>query len=233
MERPSDFIWLLFSHQLEYLSFLLILAHFCKSTSHNFLKKFKGLKESLRGHPSHAVYLSSPHLLGRALFLGRFGLYPSSLSKSVRFVSLSGKVSLVSLSDAILFLRSWHVYFPLQFEFHEKSSVGKGAWRSRWHLVPPTLYCVLLLYRVNLNKLSRNFVEALRKNQCLLSPFLASLGAQEKTDCTSTLWSFDSCQNRVSADQYFLTVSRAQVSTHRRGVFFGGLSADIQSNCVN
>ena len=34
------------------------------------------------------------------------------------------------------------------------------------------------------------------------------------------LWSIDSCQNRVSADQYHLTVSRAQVSTHQVPVFF-------------
>ena len=34
------------------------------------------------------------------------------------------------------------------------------------------------------------------------------------------LWSIDSCQNRVSADQYHLTVSRAQVLTHRGRVFF-------------
>ena len=56
--------------------------------------------------------------------------------------------------------------------------------------------------------------------QCLLSHFLASLGAQEKTNCTSTLWSIDSYQNRASADQYHLTVPRAQVSTHRGRVFF-------------
>ena len=56
--------------------------------------------------------------------------------------------------------------------------------------------------------------------QCLLSHFLATLGAQEKADCTSMLSSIDSCQNRVSADQYHLTVSRAQVSTHRGYVFF-------------
>ena len=49
---------------------------------------------------------------------------------------------------------------------------------------------------------------------------LASLGAQEKTNCTSMLWSIDSCQNRVSADQYHLAVSRAQVSTHRDRVLF-------------
>ena len=73
-----------------------------------------------------------PHFLGRALIwsgcfgehiLGLFGLYPSSLSKSVGFVSLPGKVSLVSISAAILFLRSWDVYFPLEFEFRGKKCV--------------------------------------------------------------------------------------------------------------
>ena len=34
------------------------------------------------------------------------------------------------------------------------------------------------------------------------------------------LWSIDRCQNKVSADQYHLSVSRAQVSTHRGQVFF-------------
>ena len=33
-------------------------------------------------------------------------------------------------------------------------------------------------------------------------------------------WSIDICQNRVPADQYHLTVSRAQVSTHRGQLFF-------------
>ena len=62
-------------------------------------------------------------------------------------------------------------------------------------------------------------------NQCLLSHFLASLGDREETNCTSMLWSTDSCQNRVSADQYHQTVPRAQVSTHRVRVFLK-LSAD-------
>ena len=53
-----------------------------------------------------------PHFLGRALIwpgyfgehvLGLFPLHPSNLSKSVGFVSLSGKASLVSISVAILF----------------------------------------------------------------------------------------------------------------------------------
>ena len=34
------------------------------------------------------------------------------------------------------------------------------------------------------------------------------------------LWSIDSCQNRISADQYHLTVPRAQVSSHRVRVLF-------------
>ena len=34
------------------------------------------------------------------------------------------------------------------------------------------------------------------------------------------LWSIDSCQSKVSADQYHLTVSRAQVSTHPGRIFF-------------
>ena len=37
----------------------------------------------------------------------------------------------------------------------------KGAWQRRWHLVSPTLY-IIFVYRVNFNKLSRNFVGALR-----------------------------------------------------------------------
>ena len=42
---------------------------------------------------------------------------------------------------------------------------------------------------------------------------------------TSMFWSIDSCQNRVPAAQYHLTVFRAQVSTHRSQVFLK-LSAD-------
>ena len=112
-----------------------------------------------------------PHSPGRALIwpgcfgehiLGLFGLYPSSLSKSVGFVSLSGKASLVSISAAILFLRSWHIYFPLEFEFRGKSCV-------EWEHVGENgiscfLPCILLLYIewiwTNYCKLSRNFVRA-------------------------------------------------------------------------
>ena len=65
--------------------------------------------------------------------------------------------------------------------------------------------------------------------QCLLSHFLATLGAQEKADCTSMLSSIDSCQKRVSADHYHLTESRAQVSTHRGRVFFWSYPLTIYS----
>ena len=49
------------------------------------------------------------------------------------------------------------------------------------------------------------------------------------TDCTSMLCSIDSCQNRLSADQYNTTVSRAQVSTHRGRVFFEGIRWQVTS----
>ena len=73
-----------------------------------------------------------------------FGLYLLSLSKSVGFISLSGKASLVSISAAILFLRSWHVYFPLEFEFRGKSCVERelGGEDGISCLLP----CILLLH---------------------------------------------------------------------------------------
>ena len=114
-----------------------------------------------------------PHFPGRVLIwpgcfgehiVGLFGLYPSSLLESVGFVSLSEKASLVSISAAILFLRSWLVYFPLEFEFRGKRCV-------EWEHVGENgiscfLPCILLLYIewiwTNYCKLSRNFVGAIR-----------------------------------------------------------------------
>ena len=111
-----------------------------------------------------AVHWSGPAASGGAYILSLFGLYPSSLSKSVGFVSLSGKASLVSISAAILFLRSWHVYFPLEFEFRGKSCV-------EWEHVGENgisclLPCIISLYIewvwTNYCKLSRNFVGKIR-----------------------------------------------------------------------
>ena len=45
----------------------------------------------------------------------------------------------------------------------------------------------------------------------------------------TSIWSIDSCQNRVPADQYHLTVSRAQVSTHRGQVFFEVIGWQVTS----
>ena len=55
--------------------------------------------------------------------------------------------------------------------------------------------------------------------QCLISHFLASW-EPATWYCTSMFWLIDSSQNSVTADQYRLTLSRAQVSTHRVQVFF-------------
>ena len=55
----------------------------------------------------------------------------------------------------------------------------------------------------------------------ILSSWFGSTGKLiMHTYWTSMLWSIDGCQNRVSADQHHLTLSRAQVSTHRGPVFF-------------
>ena len=75
----------------------------------------------------------------------------------------------------------------------------------------------------------RTTVRPHHRHTNVYSHFLASLGAQEKTDCTSMQWSTDSCQHRVSADQYHLTVSRAQVSTHRGRVFLGVIRWQVTS----
>ena len=41
------------------------------------------------------------------------------------------------------------------------------------------------------------------------------------------LWSIDSCQNRVSADQYHMILLRAQVSTHPGYLFFEVLRCQV------
>ena len=94
-----------------------------------------------------------PHLLGHALIwpskfsattLGLFGLYPSSLSKSAGFVSLAGKASLVSISDAILFYNL--------------------CWKGSMTADMPSRasYLVYIEWRVNWSKLSQKPVWKLR-----------------------------------------------------------------------
>ena len=90
-----------------------------------------------------------PHFLGRALIwpgcfgehiLGLFGFYLSSLSKSVGFVSLPGKASLVSISDD-----PGMFFFPLEFEFRGKSCVERE--RGSENGISCLLLCILLLYK--------------------------------------------------------------------------------------
>ena len=66
-----------------------------------------------------------------------------------------------------------------------------------------------------------SLIDLLDRDQCSISYFLASLGAQliMQTYWTSMLLSIDSFQNRLSVDQYHLSLSRAQVLTHRNQVF--------------
>ena len=88
--------------------------------------------------------------------------------------------------------------------------------------------CQLIEVTWSIWKLSADqLIVLLDGEQCSISYFLASLRAQE-TDNAHTAHILDinvgaiySCQNRVSSDQYHLTVSRAHVSTHRQSqVFF-------------
>ena len=66
----------------------------------------------------------------------------------------------------------------------------------------------------------RPSVRTIGKPMFTLSSSFGSIGKMIlHTNCTLMLWSIDSCQNKASADQYYLTVSRAQVSAHRGRVF--------------
>ena len=83
-----------------------------------------------------------PHFLGRALIwpgcfgehiLGLFGLYPSSLSKSVGFISLSGKASLVShlllsyFYDPDMFIFCWSSNFVEKVVLNESMSAKMAS----------------------------------------------------------------------------------------------------------
>ena len=57
------------------------------------------------------------------------------------------------------------------------------------------------------------------RNQCKMLLFLAIVGAGNLILHVHVV-NIDNCQNRVSADQYHVTLSRAQVSTHQDDVFF-------------
>ena len=86
---------------------------------------------------------------------------PSSLAKSAGFISLAGKISSVSISGAVLFVRAYRVYLPLKFEFHGKTCVGKGAMAAETSSRASYLV-YYIVWREKLSKLSWSFVWALR-----------------------------------------------------------------------
>ena len=107
-----------------------------------------------------------PHFLGRALIwtgyfgehvLGLFGLYLSSFFKvcGIRFSIWESFIGFYICCYPISTILA--CLFSVGVRISRKKLCWKGAWRRKWHLVSPTLY-VIIVYRVNLNKLSRNFV---------------------------------------------------------------------------
>ena len=72
-------------------------------------------------------------------------------------------------------------------------------------------------------------VNCFTRSRTMFNLILLLVWEHRKTDNAYLLdtmfWSIDSCQNRVPADQYQMTVSWAQVLTHRGEVFLK-LSAD-------
>ena len=98
--------------------------------------------------------VTRPHFLSRALIWPRyFGEHACSQSFWIiafEFLKVCGiRFSICEsfvgfYTAAILFLRSWHVYFPLEFEFRGKSCVETehGGEDGISCLLP----CILLLY---------------------------------------------------------------------------------------
>ena len=104
--------------------------------------------------------------------------------------------------------------FPVLYASVQLKRLNKGFYQFEIRSEKKLLFCWLYLYQPDwrpVREILSVSPSASQGNQCLLSHFLASLGAQEKTNCTSMLWSIDSCQNRVSADQHHLTVPRGRV----------------------
>ena len=74
----------------------------------------------------------------------------------------------LNIDRCITTILAW--LFSVRVRILWKTLCWMRAWRRRWHLVSPTLY-IIIVYRVNLNKLSRNFVGAIRTTttNCRLS----------------------------------------------------------------
>ena len=105
-------------------------ANFVHAMCRSLERSPQGTRDGFNLYRAHASSPWPGHLGATTFSL--FGLYPSSLSKSAGFVSLAG--------ETLSFLAC---LFTVLFEFRGKRCVGKGAWRPRCHLVPPTL-CITL-----------------------------------------------------------------------------------------
>ena len=113
----------------------------------------------------------------RPQFLGRALIWPGYFGEHIIFSAFLDYILRVcqSLRDSFFCLGELHwflylllsyYYDPGMFIFCWSSNFVEKlcwmrAWRRGWHLVSPTLY-IIIVYRVNLNKWSRNFVGALR-----------------------------------------------------------------------
>ena len=91
---------------------------------------------------------------------------PSFWIVSFEFVKVCGTrfsiwESFIGFYDPSLVSTILACLFSVGVRISWKKLCWMRAWRRRWHLLSPTLY-IIIVYRVNLNKLSRNFVGALR-----------------------------------------------------------------------
>ena len=110
-----------------------------------------------------------PHFLGQALIWpGYFGEHILGLLDYILQVCQSLRDSFFCLGKLHWFLYLLLSYttilaclFSVGVQISWKKLCWMRAWRWRWHLLSPTLYN-LIVYRVNLNKLSQNFVGATR-----------------------------------------------------------------------
>ena len=130
--------------------------------------------------------------------------------------------------------------FPALFASVELKRLNNGVYQFEIRSEKKPIFCWLYLYQPDcrpVREILSVSLSASQGNQCLLSHFLASLGAQEKTNCTSMLWSIDSSQKGYALTSITWPVSpdrtASQVSTHRGRVFLT-LSADklpVSNDC--
>ena len=101
-----------------------------------------------------AARWSGPAMIGERV-LGLFGVKVCGIRFSIWESFIGFYISRYPIPTILACLFSFGVRISW------KKLCWMRAWRRRWHLVSPTLY-IIIVNRVNLNELSRNFVGALR-----------------------------------------------------------------------